>query len=386
MADKIQSGEASIAPGLALVFDMDGVIVDSNPMHREAWTAFNLRYGLETTEEMHRRMYGKRNDAIVRDFFGDGLTPEEIKARGAAKEELYREMIGSRLEEMLVPGVREFLEHYRHVPMAVATNAEPANVDFLLDRAGLRRYFQQVVDGSQVSHPKPHPEVYLRAAELLRTDPRNCIVFEDSAVGRGSGAGGGDEDSITLYHSWQLAWCQYLRGYFSERRAESMVASPRSGCLKSLGPALALAGAVLCFPLAAQTTVVKLRDINARDASRQFSLVHLNERADVTGVVNSTPFRSSSETLLTMEADGYGAVVRVLKGDTRLAGFTPGDEIRVEGQIAQSAGMAVIVPEKIEKLGRKPAPVPKELSVEDLEGNRYVGRLVRSEFQGGGRG
>jgi beta-phosphoglucomutase family hydrolase len=172
-----------LAEGLALIFDMDGVIVHSNPLHCEAWAAFNRRYGLETTPEMIERMYGRRNDQIVRDFFGDALTEDEIAARGAAKEEIYREMLGSRLEELLVPGLRLFLERFRGAPMAVATNAEPQNVDFVLDRAGLRQYFRVVVDGHQVSHPKPHPEIYLRAAELLGTAPANCIVLEDSHTG-----------------------------------------------------------------------------------------------------------------------------------------------------------------------------------------------------------
>jgi beta-phosphoglucomutase family hydrolase len=172
-----------LADGLALIFDMDGVIVHSNPFHSEAWTAFNRRYGLETTPGMIERMYGRRNDQIVRDFFGDGLTKEEIAARGAAKEKIYREMLGSRMEESLVPGLRPFLERFRGAPMAVATNAEPENVDFVLDRAGLRQYFRVVVDGHQVSHPKPHPEIYLRAAELLGIAPANCIVLEDSHAG-----------------------------------------------------------------------------------------------------------------------------------------------------------------------------------------------------------
>jgi len=172
-----------LADGLALIFDMDGVIVHSNPLHCEAWAAFNRRFGLETTPDMIERMYGRRNDQIVRDFFGDGLTIDEIAARGAAKEEIYREMLGSRMEESLVPGLRPFLERFRGAPMALATNAEPENVDFVLDRAGLRQYFRVVVDGHQVSHPKPHPEIYLRAAELLGTAPANCIVLEDSHTG-----------------------------------------------------------------------------------------------------------------------------------------------------------------------------------------------------------
>jgi beta-phosphoglucomutase len=167
----------------ALIFDMDGVIVDSNPMHRESWEAFNRRFGLETTEEMHQRMYGKRNDQIVRDFFGDELPDDEVDARGRAKERLYREMIAGRTEAMVVPGLRDFLERYRHLPLAVASNAEPENVAFVLDETELRKYFRVIVDGHQVKRPKPYPDVYLRAADLLGITPAKCVVFEDSHSG-----------------------------------------------------------------------------------------------------------------------------------------------------------------------------------------------------------
>jgi beta-phosphoglucomutase len=180
VSDRAQS---KLAEGLALIFDMDGVIIDSNPAHRESWSAFNRRYGIETTEEMHQRMYGKRNDEIVRDFFGAHLSESEIAARGAAKEALYREMIADRVEDLLVPGLRDFLAERQGVPMALASNAEPANIDFLLDRAGLRRYFSAIVDGHQVSRPKPDPEIYLKASGLLGVAPANCIVFEDSYSG-----------------------------------------------------------------------------------------------------------------------------------------------------------------------------------------------------------
>src|SRR5262249_51596735 len=143
----------------ALIFDMDGVIVHSNPVHREAWARCNLRYGLETTEAMHLRMYGRRKDEIVRDYFGDALDDAVVAARGREKEALFREMIADRLEEMLVPGLRSFLHRYQNVPKAVATNAEPENVNFVLDRSGLRPYFRVVVDGHQVCNPKPHPAV-----------------------------------------------------------------------------------------------------------------------------------------------------------------------------------------------------------------------------------
>ena len=172
-----------LADGLALIFDMDGVIVHSNPLHRDAWIAYNRLNGLETTDEMLARMYGGRNDQIIRDFFGADLTDQEVFDRGAAKEALYREMMGDRLEEMLVPGLRTFLDSYRGSPLAIATNAEPENVNLVLDGAGLRPYFRAVVDGHQVSRPKPHPDVYLRAAQLLQIPPADCIVLEDSHTG-----------------------------------------------------------------------------------------------------------------------------------------------------------------------------------------------------------
>jgi HAD superfamily hydrolase (TIGR01509 family) len=161
---------------------MDGVLIDSNPLHREAWKIFNRRFGVETTEAMLQSMYGKRNDEIVIQFFGD-LPADEVARRGADKERLYREMIGKEIENFLVPGIRNFLESYRDIPMAVASNAEPENVAFVLQSARLEEYFRVTVDGSQVKNPKPHPDVYLQAAERLGVEPRNCVVFEDSFSG-----------------------------------------------------------------------------------------------------------------------------------------------------------------------------------------------------------
>ncbi len=170
---------------------MDGVIVDSNPLHRLVWAEYNRRNGLATTEDMQRRMYGMRNDDIVRDYYGAGLSDEEVFARGAAKESLYREMLKPQLDQTLVPGVREFLEKHESLPKAVATNAEPANLDFVLDETGLRRFFRAAIDGHQVHNPKPHPEVFLRAAEALGISPDECVVFEDSYAGVQAGIAAG---------------------------------------------------------------------------------------------------------------------------------------------------------------------------------------------------
>jgi beta-phosphoglucomutase len=172
-----------LARDLALILDMDGVILHSNPLHRKAWELYCRRFGIEMDEAMHQRMYGRRNDDIVRDFFGQQLTPEEVHQHGAAKERLYREMMTPVIQESLVPGVRDFLERHRAWPIAMATSAEPENVEFLLEAARLRPYFRALVDGHQVRNPKPDPEIYLRAAELLGAVPRDCVAFEDSHAG-----------------------------------------------------------------------------------------------------------------------------------------------------------------------------------------------------------
>jgi len=181
MPGSLQSA-SGLARGLGLIFDMDGVLIHSNPVHVRAWEIFNRRYGLETTPSMVRNMYGRRNDELIREFFGD-LEEREVEARGAAKEHLYREMVAGRIEEILVPGIRPFLESHRGHPMAVASNAEPENVNFVLDDGGLRHYFRVVVDGHQVRHPKPHPEIYLKTARMLGIPTEDCVVFEDSVLG-----------------------------------------------------------------------------------------------------------------------------------------------------------------------------------------------------------
>jgi HAD superfamily hydrolase (TIGR01509 family) len=152
------------------------------PLHVEAWRVYLDRFGL-TVDDIAGRMHGKHNNDLVADFFGPALTGDEMFGHGAAKESLYREMMAERLQASLVPGVAAFLERHDDLPKAVGSNAEPANVNFVLDGANLRRYFQVIVDGMQVERPKPYPDVYLRAADLLNVDPRQCVVFEDSPAG-----------------------------------------------------------------------------------------------------------------------------------------------------------------------------------------------------------
>lgn len=168
---------------MALLFDLDGVIVDSNPVHVQVWKEYLSRYGIDPGGALPGLMYGRRNDEIVRDFFGSHLPAEEIHRHGAEKEAFYRRRMRDQLSQRLVPGIRDFLRRHRGVPKAVVTNAEPANVEFILNEAGLAEHFTVVVDGHQVERPKPAPDIYLLAAHLLGKNPAECIVFEDSETG-----------------------------------------------------------------------------------------------------------------------------------------------------------------------------------------------------------
>lgn len=173
----------SFPAGHAFIFDLDGVLVHSMPLHVEAWRQYLETVGIPV-DDLEGAMHGKRNSELVRQWFGDHLTEDLVLGHGAAKERLWRELILKEgIDQYRVLGVNEFLERYRDLPKAVGSNAELENIDFVLDRFNLRQYFRVVVNGYQVTHAKPAPDIYLKAAERLEVEPARCIVFEDSPVG-----------------------------------------------------------------------------------------------------------------------------------------------------------------------------------------------------------
>jgi beta-phosphoglucomutase-like phosphatase (HAD superfamily) len=163
---------------------MDGVLIHSTELHLQAWEQYLAPFSADVGW-IRTQMLGKRNDQIVRKVFGEGLSEAEVFEHGAAKERLYRELMTPVFDEHLVRGLRPLLEAAEQagVPCALGTNAEPANVQFVLERSGYGKFFRTTVDGQQVEHAKPHPEIYLTAAARLGADPARCVVFEDSPGG-----------------------------------------------------------------------------------------------------------------------------------------------------------------------------------------------------------
>ena len=168
----------------AIVFDMDGVLIDSNPFHVRKWMDLLQAHGIPfDPQELPKIVLGPSNDATFRRFLGEDLTRPQLDALGEELEEDFRREIGPHARAF--PGVRRFIEdcHAAGIAMAVASAAIAKNVNFIVDALGLREYFRALLTANEIIHPKPDPEIYLKAAARLRVNPSACVVFEDSFVG-----------------------------------------------------------------------------------------------------------------------------------------------------------------------------------------------------------
>ena len=174
----------------ALIFDMDGTLVDNMPFHRQTWLEWARREGLNLSKEESMAQTHGTIFEIVRRFFPD-KTEEERREIGARKEALYREIYAPHLR--LLPGLDDLLEWTRatQMPVALATAGDKTNIDFTLDGLGIRPFFRAIVGSEDVTHGKPHPEVFLLAAQKLGIAPEKCLVFEDSPAGVEAARGAG---------------------------------------------------------------------------------------------------------------------------------------------------------------------------------------------------
>jgi HAD superfamily hydrolase (TIGR01509 family) len=168
----------------AVIFDMDGVLVDSNPFHLRKWADLLNHHQIAFNEpDLPKLILGQRNDTALRYFFGQDLDKKECRRLEEELEETFREAFKSHAKPLL--GLEPLILACRDagIPMAVASSAMLKNVDFVVDALGFREYFNYVVSGDEVSCPKPDPEIYLKAARNLDQKPEHCVAFEDSFVG-----------------------------------------------------------------------------------------------------------------------------------------------------------------------------------------------------------
>lgn len=167
----------------AIIFDMDGVIVDSNPAHKEALLEFFDKHGFDLTDEyIEQNIYGRTNRDWISSLFGN-LTNNEWEKYEHEKEALFREIYSSDIKP--VEGLLTFLDKLKKhdIPRAIATSAPYENVEFVLDKTGIRSYFDVILDESDVTVGKPDPQIYLKTVRELSLPAEQCIVIEDSLSG-----------------------------------------------------------------------------------------------------------------------------------------------------------------------------------------------------------
>ena len=178
----------------AVLFDMDGVLVNNTQAHVKAFEIFCERYGVEDWQHKLQTAFGMGNDDIMRLILPEEIIREKgMKALGEEKEAIYREVYAPEIRP--VRGLVELLEELRRrgIRCAVGSSGCRENVDFVLSNCGITDYFSCIVSGDRVTRCKPDPEIYLLAAEGLHLPSAECLVFEDARVGitaaRRAGAG-----------------------------------------------------------------------------------------------------------------------------------------------------------------------------------------------------
>ncbi len=168
----------------AVLWDVDGVIVDSAPYHLRAWQQAFAGIGVPMDRETFYRTFGQRNDAIIAQVLGPAVPKEQEEAIATAKEECYREIV-VREGIQALPGALEWIHrlHDRGIPQAVASSAPPANTATILQALRLTGVFQALVSGEEVPCGKPDPAIFILAANKLGVPPRYCVVVEDAPAG-----------------------------------------------------------------------------------------------------------------------------------------------------------------------------------------------------------
>ncbi len=174
----------------AILWDLDGVIVDSGELHHRSFEIILKEYGIDFPHSMFVKTFGRNNNSVLEMAIGRKPDLEMKETVNLRKEEWFCQHIPGNLK--LLPGALEWLKWFREngIPQAIASSAPMQNITLSLDEFKIGNYFDAIVSGNRIVG-KPDPKVFLRAAAALQTDPSRCIVFEDSIAGmQGALAGG----------------------------------------------------------------------------------------------------------------------------------------------------------------------------------------------------
>lgn len=167
----------------ALLFDMDGVIVNNDAFHHLAFQEFCQKKGFELSDSDYKtKVIGGTNEQIMQRLF-PGISLGEASALGEEKEAIYRELFAPHCRP--TAGLIDLLKQAQAlgIPCGLGTNGPFSNINFVLDSCNIRPYFSAIVNAALVEKGKPAPDIYLALAQALDTSPADCIIFEDTNTG-----------------------------------------------------------------------------------------------------------------------------------------------------------------------------------------------------------
>lgn len=171
-------------PAYGIIFDVDGVLIDSYQAHFDAWNIIGQQRGFSIDEETFARSFGRTSREAIVDVFGmRELSAEEIKDLDEVKEAKYRDLLAGTFPEL--PGAGKFIDalHAAGFRIGVGSSGPPPNVDLVVDKLARRNKISGIVTGRDVSRGKPDPQVFLLASQRMGISPARCCVVEDAPAG-----------------------------------------------------------------------------------------------------------------------------------------------------------------------------------------------------------
>lgn len=168
----------------AVIFDWDGVVINSLSPHEESWKRLASELGYALPEDFLRDGFGLKNEKFIAEVLQWSQNPREIEHLSWQKEEIYRQIVGERGIEV-IPGIESFIQDLREnsVGCAIGSSTQRLNISFVLEKLGWEEYFDVIVAADDVEWGKPNPQVFLLCAQRLGMPPERCVVFEDTPVG-----------------------------------------------------------------------------------------------------------------------------------------------------------------------------------------------------------
>lgn len=209
----------------ACLFDLDGVIVDTAKYHYVAWKKIADELGFFFSEADNERLKGvsrMQSLDILLEVGNKELDEQTKLALAERKNAIYVDYVTRMNEDEILPGVTRFLDELRANGILIALGSASKNAPMILERIGLIEKFDAIIDGNKVANAKPDPEVFLKGAQVLGVDPKNCLVFEDAQAGI-EAALNGKMKVIGVGHEENLKGANYLIEGFQEMNIQKIV-------------------------------------------------------------------------------------------------------------------------------------------------------------------